>query len=90
MSFFTTPDFWDCECEKEYVHTKKESECYRCGAVQEEQPDSRVFEISRETLAPESIKLMRKNAKRMVDTAEPEQILDFCYPRLVEDAEFHK
>jgi len=90
MSFFTTPEFWDCECNREYIHTKQEPKCSRCGAIQEEQPDSRVFEICRETLAPESIEIMKKEAKKMVDTAEPEQILDFCYPNLVEDAEFHK
>lgn len=41
----TTPEFWDCECEKDYIHSKTEPICDVCGALAEDQPDSRLYEI---------------------------------------------
>jgi len=42
----TTPDYWDCECEESYIHKKSDSlKCAKCGATQDEQPDSRVEEV---------------------------------------------
>lgn len=43
--FDLTPDFWDCECKDDFIHPKKQSLCDRCGAVADEQPDSRVNEV---------------------------------------------
>jgi hypothetical protein len=41
----TNPDYWDCECDDNYIHKKADQlECSRCGATEEEQPDSRVNE----------------------------------------------
>lgn len=42
---FTNDDFWDCECDTEYIHTKQISECSVCGAKQEDQPDSFKSEV---------------------------------------------
>jgi len=42
-----SPDFWDCECEKDYIHSRKTLHCSRCGTTEEEQPDSRVNEVSK-------------------------------------------
>jgi|GEM_PF-2737835 len=41
-----TPDFWDCECIDDYIHPKTKRLCDRCGAVADEQPDSRVNEVA--------------------------------------------
>ena len=38
-------NFWDCECDKNFIHSKNQDTCPECGAVQEEQPDSRVDEV---------------------------------------------
>ena len=47
MSIETNPDFWDCECEYDYIHNKKESDlnCEKCNTSHEEQPDSREIEV---------------------------------------------
>jgi|TARA_B110000263_G_scaffold72860_1_gene63701 hypothetical protein len=47
MSIETNPDFWDCECEYDYIHNKKESDlnCAKCNTSHEEQPDSREIEV---------------------------------------------
>lgn len=42
----TTPTYWDCECETDYVHPKTEEMCGRCGAVAEESPDARISEVA--------------------------------------------
>ncbi len=39
------PNYWDCECEVRYIHNKKEEKCEKCGAIREEQPDSRLNEV---------------------------------------------
>ena len=43
--FPMTGQFWDCECEINYIHPKSVSVCPRCGAVREERPDSRINEV---------------------------------------------
>jgi len=30
--YFTTPDYWDCDCEHDYIHPKTETICKVCGA----------------------------------------------------------
>lgn len=40
-----TNEYWDCECEKEYIHLRSEESCQKCKALQEDQPDSRVSEL---------------------------------------------
>ena len=47
MTIETTPDYWDCECEHNYIHAKADTlECPACLSIEAEQPDSRVSEIS--------------------------------------------
>jgi hypothetical protein len=41
----TTVHYWDCECDKNYIHPKSLQECDVCKAKQEDSPDSRVFEV---------------------------------------------
>ena len=41
----TTEKYWDCNCLKDFIHPKSQKMCYECGAVAEEQPDSRVSEV---------------------------------------------
>ncbi len=43
----TNPDFWDCECKKNYIHRKNIRHCFKCGANRDEQPDSRQDEIDK-------------------------------------------
>ncbi|QTA80667.1 Uncharacterized protein dnl_29780 [Desulfonema limicola] len=40
-----TNEYWDCECEKDYIHLRSQEFCPICKAVQEDQPGSRVSEI---------------------------------------------
>ena len=43
----TTEYFWDCECEKNYIHPKTEEMCGKCGYHHHEMPDSRTVEVIR-------------------------------------------
>lgn len=46
-----SPNYWDCECPKgDYIHPKSVKSCSKCGAEQDEQPDSRVNEINKQSL----------------------------------------
>ncbi len=48
-SFETDTEYWDCECEQYYIHSKSKSvcqvPCFKCGAHADAQPDSRSSEI---------------------------------------------
>jgi hypothetical protein len=46
-TFYTTPLFWDCECEEDFIHPASENECLRCSSQREHQPDARVDEVLR-------------------------------------------
>ena len=41
----TTPQYWDCECEDNYIHPSTQALCETCGVFGDEQPDSRVDEV---------------------------------------------
>ena len=37
--------FWDCECKENFIHPKLQQNCPICGAIRNEQPDSRANEV---------------------------------------------
>ena len=39
------PNYWDCECEHDFIHPKEMYYCVLCGAYKDDQPDSRENEI---------------------------------------------
>lgn len=41
----TTEDYWDCDCERNFIHPKSCKSCPVCGAEKDEHPDSRVNEV---------------------------------------------
>ena len=45
--YFTTPFFWDCNCEKNYIHPKTIKACHVCGAHEPDQPDAMTSEVIR-------------------------------------------
>jgi len=45
MTIKTNPNYWDCECKHNYIHLKSETKCIHCGALANDQPDSRQNEI---------------------------------------------
>jgi len=38
-------DYWDCECENDFVHSISQQTCNVCGSEQEESPSSRENEV---------------------------------------------
>ena len=49
----TNPAYWDCECKTDYIRPKQsigadqsKFECLRCGACEDQQPDSRAHEVA--------------------------------------------
>lgn len=48
VSTATNPNFWDCECEENYIHPATHgarTKCKKCGALEKDMPDSRVDEV---------------------------------------------
>ena len=40
-----TPDYWDCECEHDFIHSAAVPQCGLCGVTCEEGPDSHLTEV---------------------------------------------
>jgi len=40
-----TSEYWDCECEENYIHTRSEKKCCICGAFRSDQPLARLSEV---------------------------------------------
>lgn len=51
----TDPNFWDCDCQCNFVHSKLETFCCVCGCCQHQQPDSRAHEVTRQILLPDGL-----------------------------------
>jgi Zn finger protein HypA/HybF involved in hydrogenase expression len=49
MEIKTNPDYWDCECEHNYIHSKLIAECRKCHARADEMPDSLAHEVEEVT-----------------------------------------
>ena len=43
--FYTTPLFWDCECEEDYIRAFLDEDCPVCKVTQAESPNARVDEV---------------------------------------------
>jgi hypothetical protein len=43
--FFTTAQYWDCECEEDHIHSVQLPKCDVCGRTAVESPDARVDEV---------------------------------------------
>ena len=47
MTIETNINYWDCDCEHNYIHPKTTSKCLICGVeLSEDQPDSMQNELS--------------------------------------------
>ena len=58
MTVETNPNYWDCECETNFIHAKAQTlACSLCGMTEDECSDSR----------PNEIKLYYKNYKETED-----------------------
>ncbi len=44
-AFYTTPLFWDCECERDYIHSCTEQSCPVCKAERDDAPYARVDQV---------------------------------------------
>ena len=44
-TFYTTPLFWDCNCEDAFIHPVTQEVCFACNTHREDAPDARVNEI---------------------------------------------
>jgi hypothetical protein len=40
-----TDEYWDCECEGNFIHSRSDDFCMMCKAERADQPDSRVAEV---------------------------------------------
>jgi len=50
-----TPDFWDCECRRQFIHHSTpdvSGVCPICKARESEQPPSRLNEVTPANMAP--------------------------------------
>jgi hypothetical protein len=66
----TTPLFWDCECELDYIHPASEQACPVCRTNQSEQPDSIITEVLALDLS-EPIKV-----RLLAEYEHPDQVKD--------------
>ena len=50
-----TMDYWDCECEQNYIHPKTEAGCSVCGMneLEDGMPDSHVLEVIKHVQRPQ-------------------------------------
>jgi len=46
-SFCTTTDFWECQCQENFIHPIFKRRCPKCKAWAEESPNARVEDILR-------------------------------------------
>jgi hypothetical protein len=52
----TTSEYWDCECETNYIPKRKQPCCRKCRTSSKSQPDSRVAEVKAANLPLTSVR----------------------------------
>ena len=61
-----TDQYWDCECNKDYIHPNTDDVCTVCHAHRKDQPDSRVTEVLAQIGSSE--KTIDANVKVTIDS----------------------
>ena len=74
----TVEDFWDCECDNDYIHRKNDESCPVCTCSREEMPDSMLVEV----LAEFGDKLTREERIEMVYFLYLDKREKVCYNSL--------
>ena len=70
--FYTTPLFWDCECQEQYIHPVSHNQCWICGTHRDDAPESRLNEVlSHEYLRDYSTVQMLENLAAERGIVEP-------------------
>lgn len=43
----TTPNYWECECDDKYIHSKEGNDlmCFKCNSNEEDQADARLHDV---------------------------------------------
>lgn len=57
----TIDDFWDCECEQNFIHSVKHKTCSICNRDQVDQPNSRLNEVVKWALDHGKSKVLIEN-----------------------------
>ena len=84
----TDDRYWDCECKEDFIHNKEQmKECLKCGAKEEDQPDSRVSEVALRA-KPEPVR-----PERLDSCPKCEELLDYnmaqdCYNGLSDGMDY--
>lgn len=52
----TTKYFWNCECERDYIHPRNTGFCDKCKTRREYQPNSRIDEVVKMMIANDNSK----------------------------------
>jgi hypothetical protein len=65
--FYTTAFFWDCKCDKDFIHPRSEDDCFECGYERDMSPPSRVHEVLKHKgKFPELVAFMNKRFKEEI------------------------
>jgi len=43
----TTEQYWDCECEEDYIRMNQVTWCPKCNSYKDDCPDSMIVEVER-------------------------------------------
>jgi len=57
----TTLDYWDCNCETDYIRPATQKVCFKCGVAAGEQPDARINEVEEMLAKQRGKKVVHKN-----------------------------
>lgn len=48
INLWLAMEFWDCECQEDYMHLETEKQCQICKAYWDDSPSSHFFKVLRE------------------------------------------
>ena len=86
LTIETTPLFWDCECNDNYVHHYTEQACSSCGCERNESPDSRLNEIGiDDILHPHTPERNAHILQKLIDFISEEQMTMFVQKIISEE-----
>jgi hypothetical protein len=73
--FITTRDYWDCECETDYIHPRRKKRCKKCRAYWFNCPESRISEVEAHLEAKKQEKIEKERTRKKYNDYQLEEMM---------------
>lgn len=81
-------NYWDCECEKDFIHSRFQSLCTKCDTYRDESPPSRVNEVLELYFVPGKEVTFQGKQGKVISSNVEKQTLKINFGSSIEEIQY--